>query len=149
MLMEYFDHSLVLLKRRLCWQLKDILYFHNNKGARASSREVLLSEADKANLQNWQTADAILYKVFSHVFWARVKLEGGDFLQEVEHFKDVRGYVTAYCANTSRKDDLVVKPSRWNDAFSVTRDDCKQMVAKEFDLHDRLVDRAWEKVKVF
>ena len=147
MLVEYFDHSLVLLKRRLCWQLKDILYFQNNKGAKSSSREVLFSEDDKVNLQNWQTADAILYKVFSSVFWTRMKLEGEEFLLEVEHFKDVRSYVIAYCANKSRKDDLVVKASRWNDIFSVTREDCKQMVAKEFDLHDTLVQKAWNKMK--
>lgn len=31
LIMEYFDESLVLLKRELCWELDDVVYFKLNQ----------------------------------------------------------------------------------------------------------------------
>ena len=31
LIMEYFDESLVLLKRELCWDLDDVVYFKLNQ----------------------------------------------------------------------------------------------------------------------
>lgn len=33
LIMEYFDESLILLKRKLCWELDDMLYFRLNQRA--------------------------------------------------------------------------------------------------------------------
>ncbi|XP_012946721.1 galactose-3-O-sulfotransferase 3 [Aplysia californica] len=143
MLVEYFDHSLILLKRRLNWQLRDILYLHNNKGARKASEGVFLSAEDKSTLRKWQSADVILYKVFSDFFWTKIQQERGDFFQEVEHFKNLQGYLLAFCSSPKQDDVLTVKQSKFNDAFSLTTFDCNKMMAKEFDLHDELVHVAW------
>ena len=40
MVMEYFDESLVLLKRRFCWKIEDILYFKLNKRIEAQKQKL-------------------------------------------------------------------------------------------------------------
>ena len=41
MLMEYFDESLVLLKRRLCWKIEKILYFKRMKGRKKKKINII------------------------------------------------------------------------------------------------------------
>ena len=50
MIMDYFDESVVLLKRLVCWELDDILYFKSNE-RQDKERAVGLSDQAKDNIR--------------------------------------------------------------------------------------------------
>ena len=54
MLMEYFDESLVLLKRRFCWKMEDVLYFKLNERLDKEKRKV--TRLEKEQITNWNSA---------------------------------------------------------------------------------------------
>ena len=44
LIMEYFDESLVLLKRELCWDLDDVVYFKLNQRAQEYKQTMITKE---------------------------------------------------------------------------------------------------------
>ena len=50
MIMDYFDESVVLLKRLVCWELDDILYFKSNE-RQDKERAVVLCDQVKGNIR--------------------------------------------------------------------------------------------------
>ena len=44
LIMEYFDESLILLKRELCWDLDDIVYFKFNQRAQEYKQTMITNE---------------------------------------------------------------------------------------------------------
>lgn len=44
LIMEYFDESLVLLKRELCWDLDDVVYFKLNKRSQEYKQQNITAE---------------------------------------------------------------------------------------------------------
>ena len=44
LIMEYFDESLILLKRALCWDLDDIVYFKFNQRAQEYKQTMITNE---------------------------------------------------------------------------------------------------------
>ena len=55
MISDYFDESVVLMKRLLCWEFDDILYFKANKRI-DKERAVDLNEDAKENIKRWNKA---------------------------------------------------------------------------------------------
>lgn len=145
MIMEYFPESLILLKRVLCWDLKDILYVPLNINSRKSTSNVSLSADDLRRLRRWNYADFRLYNHFNRTFWKQVQKEGEGFHEEVKHFKEVQKNVTQFCRNLDQDRFLYVEESRWNQDFTVVHEDCVFMTLKELPLIKHLVISAWGK----
>ncbi|XP_077867726.1 galactosylceramide sulfotransferase-like, partial [Saccoglossus kowalevskii] len=55
---EYFDESLLILKKQLCWSMDDILYF--SKGLGASHHIITQQTRDK--ILKWNRGDLLLYQ---------------------------------------------------------------------------------------
>ena len=85
LLMEYFDESLVLLKRRFCWKIEDILYFKLNERKNIEKQE--LSSKAKELILKWNSGDVLLYEVFNQTLWKTIKEEGSDFYTDLEVFR--------------------------------------------------------------
>ena len=85
MISDYFDESVVLLKRLLCWEFDDILYHKANKRI-DEERAVDLSEDAKENIKRWNKADVFLYQHFNQTFWRKIQLEGEDFYNDLATF---------------------------------------------------------------
>ena len=81
MLVERFDESLVLLKRRACLSLRDILYLQQK--VRKRSYRYIFSRSDVQFERLWQQADHALYDHFSAKFSTEVIREGPGFPDEV------------------------------------------------------------------
>ncbi|KAJ8297771.1 hypothetical protein KUTeg_024302 [Tegillarca granosa] len=143
MIMEYFHESLILLKRILCWELKDILYVPLNINSRKI--DLSLSTDDLQRLKRWNYADFRLYNHFNNTFWKRVEKEGATFHEEVNHFKEVQKKVTVFCLNLDQSRFFFVEKSRWNNNFTVVREDCVFMTLKELPLIKHLIISAWGK----
>lgn len=82
MMKEYFDESLVLLKRLACLELDDLVYFNQNE--RKSNFRRNISDKLKAKIRRWSYADVQLYNHFNKTFWKVVKSMGPDFWDDVE-----------------------------------------------------------------
>ena len=65
MLMEYFDESLVLLKRRFCWKMEDILYFELNERMGIEKQDV--TSQVREQIRKWNSADVLLYDAFNQM----------------------------------------------------------------------------------
>jgi hypothetical protein len=152
MVSERYDESMVLLKRRMNWGLRDILYVKSNvfrpntthakhannqsssgekTGAKDSS---LISDYHRETHRKFNAADYALYEHFSQLFDSKVRAEGEDFQEEVAAFQALRCRVDEYC-NDPLKDtkikDLVLEPGPWNKRMVVGDWDCQLMVMSE------------------
>ncbi len=112
LLTEYFDESLVLLRRRMCWTTKDIVYISRNpttwRHSAGNSAVVGVRGVDNVILQRlaeqfrrWSKADVALYEHFSRKFWRQISAEDETFWSEVRQFRTVRQLVLDFCANVS------------------------------------------------
>eukprot|EP00794_Sanderia_malayensis_P015008 gene15008-16557_t len=84
---EYLDESLILLRRRLCLQIDDILYlkFHHTS-QNAENREQFSPELAEL-IREWNSADAQLYAAFNETLWKEIGYEGASFWEELREFK--------------------------------------------------------------
>ena len=87
MVMEHFHESLVLLKRRACLSLRDIVFLKTN--SRRNYNVHKITARDVEELKSWQMADHVAYDHFYAKFWAEVGKEGDGFYREVAHFKEI------------------------------------------------------------
>eukprot|EP00058_Branchiostoma_floridae_P014316 XP_002599804.1 hypothetical protein BRAFLDRAFT_70274 [Branchiostoma floridae] len=132
MMTEYFDESLVLLKRLMCWSLKDILYYKTNTRSYVSKEKQIPPKLHQ-NHREWSHVDYALYDQFNQSFWRRVNSAGNDFWGEVRYFKHVNEQMKELCDSYKASkpcsiSTLNFKQSRWGPGFTVDRNFC--MLAK-------------------
>lgn len=95
LIMEYFDESLVLLKREFCWDLDDVIYIKQNQRKHGNNTSHnFISAQLRRRIRNWNRADALLYEHFNKTFWEKIKRHGGGILRrpyrtEAQKFGDV------------------------------------------------------------
>ena len=95
MLMEYFDESLVLLKRRFCWKIKDILYFKLNE--RINKEKQNVTSQVREQIRRWNVGDVLLYDVFNQTLWEMIELEGPDFFKDLAFFRKEKEAMQKAC----------------------------------------------------
>ncbi|XP_019619655.1 PREDICTED: galactosylceramide sulfotransferase-like [Branchiostoma belcheri] len=127
MLLEYLDESLVLLKRLMCWELKDVLYVVKNNRT-YTYKMYTPSEEQISNLRKWKAVDYLLYETFNTSLWRKIGAQGPDFHEEVFHFKKMNRDVNTYCLAYGRWEgapNLTVAASKWNHQFEVDAVFCR------------------------
>ncbi|XP_008104560.1 galactose-3-O-sulfotransferase 2 [Anolis carolinensis] len=94
---EYFDESMVLLKKLLCWDLDDVVSFPLN--SRHNSSKNHLSESTIEQIKNWNKLDWELYVHFNRTFWEKIDLHIGQELmqQEVKLLQQRRKQLAEIC----------------------------------------------------
>ena len=139
MITEYFDESLVLLRRLMCWSVKDLLYIPKNKNAHKPS--FVFSGHDYAKHRQISSADYELYEYFRLKFLRTLAAQGVDFQQEVNHFKDVLQHVQMFCGQggMNAEEQFFVPRSQWSEQFAVTRQDCQLLVMPELSFLNLLL----------
>ena len=85
LLMEYFDESLVLLKRRFCWKIEDILYFKLNE--RTDKEKQNITSHTEEVIRKLNSADVLLYNVFNQTLWKMIDEEGPEFFEDLALFR--------------------------------------------------------------
>ena len=94
-----------MLKRKLCWQIDDILYLrfqhknHNGKNRKAMSGEL------SAMIKSWNKADASLYEFFNRTLWEEIRYEGEDFWKELKEFKETLEKIELDCVGEAVNSD--------------------------------------------
>ncbi|XP_011662587.2 galactose-3-O-sulfotransferase 2 [Strongylocentrotus purpuratus] len=105
MINEYFDESLVLLRKLLCWKMTDITYI--SKGIRSATFKRNTTDELRSKILQWNTGDAKLYSYFNKTFWEKVRNYDGDFEADMKLFKKHQEFVGKCIArvNESRIND--------------------------------------------
>ncbi|XP_063414304.1 uncharacterized protein LOC134696430 isoform X2 [Mytilus trossulus] len=147
MVTELFDESLILMRRILCWGIKDILYVPLNINKNKKQHPIVLSEDTKKNLFKYNYADFKLYMHFRDKMTEQIKDQGQDFYSEVRYFKKVHVIVTKFCHEISLKKypssaSVLIKASSWNSDFTINAAECKFMMSAELPLLKGLMSKA-------
>lgn len=130
---EKFDESMVLMKRLLHWDIKDVLYVDKNVFGKMSNTRKILPDEDKPKIREFLYLDQAVYDFALAKFNKLAAVEGEDFLKEVEHFKVVVGDTKTFCTN-SKANSMHMQASKWHGDFTVTKSDCKLYSKHEKDL---------------
>lgn len=93
---EYFDLSLVLLKRRFCLTFEDILYLRSLERIKKESVE----DSTKLRIKEFQQVDVAIYDYFNRTFWQQIDQEEGIF-EELRQFQSINKAVQRYCIKGS------------------------------------------------
>eukprot|EP00051_Salpingoeca_urceolata_P011477 m.142328 g.142328 ORF g.142328 m.142328 type:complete len:1079 (+) comp17135_c0_seq6:72-3308(+) len=100
MITEYFDESLVLLRRRMCWEFEDIAYFSlkvqtaKQRVQRHDTGMFTASQQARINVLNYQ--DRALYDHFNRTLWREIAKEQS-FFEEVELLRLFNGMLRRSC----------------------------------------------------
>ncbi|XP_069321469.1 galactose-3-O-sulfotransferase 2 [Eulemur rufifrons] len=94
---EHFDESMVLLRRRLRWQLDDVVSFRLN--ARSARSVTSLAPESRERAKRWCALDWRLYQHFNRSFWEQLhaELDPRALRREVALLRARRRELTALC----------------------------------------------------
>ncbi|XP_071848342.1 galactosylceramide sulfotransferase-like isoform X2 [Apostichopus japonicus] len=95
---EYFDESLVLLRRLMCWDWTDILYVARNIQSR---KHIVRNETTKLFIRQNNHADQYLYNFFNRTLWMKIQAYGDEFDHDLEYFRNLS---TKFYTDCSIKD---------------------------------------------
>ena len=113
---DYFDESMVLLRRRLRWQLDDVVSFKLN--VRSQSTVSHLTPESQERVQHWCALDWQLYQHFNRTFWTQLhaELSPRQLTEEVEQLRERQRELMALCLqdpepkNLTHIDDRNLRP---------------------------------------
>ncbi len=145
---SYIDESLVLLRRRLCWSLKDMIHVKLRHSKIIIPPQVL-SANDTRRHHKGNVSDFILYHYFVAKLMQTLSLQHEDFWRELHFVKQINKRVENYCRkiyhtfikNSDVSANLILKPgiedilsiseSEWGPAFTLTPTECILMNTEE------------------
>ncbi|KAL5012093.1 hypothetical protein ScPMuIL_010644 [Solemya velum] len=123
-LAEYYDESIILLKRRMCWRLEDVIYSKVHVVVYSKKLEEM---RDNGELRSWfeerNYADMRLYNETMLRFKSDLQRQRHDFFGEVEQFRNILRLVQNFC-DSSQNSFITIEPSVWNGNFTITTEDC-------------------------
>lgn len=128
---EYLDESLVLMKRKLCWELDDVLYlkFHYQRHGE-STQQPRINSSSVEQIQRWNKADAMLYRYFNDTLWSEIHSEGKEFIEELRDFRSKHEEVEKDCLGPSMNlKKITLNP----DVSSYNRYLCGKMLFSEIE----------------
>ena len=135
---EYFDESMILLRRHLRWSMKDIIYIRVNAAIQKpawspfSHKPNITPEVTKI-FRQWNRIDYELYEHFLPKFQEKLKTEI-NFESEVKAFKKLQKAVVNFCSNDISLTYLHIEQSTWTKSFTVTKSECALMSSEETSL---------------
>ncbi|XP_013419180.1 galactose-3-O-sulfotransferase 2-like [Lingula anatina] len=158
LLTEEINAGMVLLRRRLCWDLKDIIYLKMNAQTTYKSpiREKTLDDLAKLHA-NWGTLDYQLYQHFRAKFEAEKKRQDKDFWAELAYYEKLLLQIRDYCNEELNGTDstdflarpnnvFLVRPNNWTSGFNLTAKDCASMRLFSYHFSVLLKERYYNKV---
>lgn len=143
MVVEYFDESLIMMKRLLNWSFKDILYIKLNKLNEYKRRKGIpnislnISTEDKLLFRKRNRIDCAIYDSFLELFLKRMSTENG-LRDEVGEFRKTLKDVHEFCTDAKSADVITLPATKWNPMFVVDRHDCKLMMTEELAFWETL-----------
>ena len=130
LLAEYMEESVIIMRRYLNWETKDILYLSQNIAWKKN--ESILSKAfDREFYKSYAKLDYALYNFFYKRLREQIRQEGEDFDEELLQFKELRNTINEYCKQVESQAPLHIDATRWGDDFNVTKQNCTELMRHE------------------
>ncbi|GFO37280.1 galactose-3-o-sulfotransferase 3 [Plakobranchus ocellatus] len=147
---DYFDESMVLLKRLLGWSIKDIVYLkvnvaEINRKSIWSQKPTLNSQTVKA-FRSCNKLDYALYDFFLPIFLDKIKQQSY-FKEELSYFKKVKGDIRTFCLNGNLNKTLEISASEWSAGFTISAWDCQLMSTDEIEMVEIVRSRQLKRYK--
>ncbi|XP_064633605.1 galactose-3-O-sulfotransferase 2-like [Lineus longissimus] len=123
LLTEYLFESMVLLRRRMCWAMRDVVFIRLNS---RFTETIQYPEELHNKSRAWNKVDHLYYDHFKQRLLREISYEE-HFQEELQRFKEVNDIINIFCSEVTRTrfmDDTVVPKSDWNEEFRFTRRDC-------------------------
>lgn len=98
LIMEYFDESLLILKKEMCWTYDDIVYVSKNQRIHRSN----LTGSLQKKIRTWNHADYLLYQHFNRTLWQKIKDYGPTFQADLDTFRQRKDEVFEECVGTHK-----------------------------------------------
>ncbi|XP_023932708.1 galactosylceramide sulfotransferase-like [Lingula anatina] len=98
---EYFDESLIYLRRLLCWKMEYVLYLPINVKPYMFDPNVVANSSFQLQHKKWSKADYYLYHHFLSKFKATLNQQGHDFFEELRVFRQALRMI-GKCGNFRR-----------------------------------------------
>ena len=144
---EQFDVSLLLLRRKLCWDISDMLYIRLKRATYKFNKNI--NSSNKNHNKNLNKRFKILnptayklYNYFNRTLSDFIITAGPDFREELAYFQELNNNVSKYCSiyieqiilNASdfmkvvnSSEVLNIPASRWGTAHTVDPIECAMM----------------------
>ncbi|XP_071959897.1 galactosylceramide sulfotransferase-like [Antedon mediterranea] len=94
---EFYDESLVLLSKLLCWSLEDVLYLPKNM--RPTSKKNAMSEEIREKARKRNHADTLLYNHFLKRLHERIVDYGPSFEADLWRFRNMTSKLRLKCVD--------------------------------------------------
>ncbi|XP_052806358.1 galactose-3-O-sulfotransferase 2-like [Mya arenaria] len=136
---EYFEDSVVMMRRLLRWQTKDILFVNLNV-ARHKDESELTKAYDRDFYRNYAKLDYDIYNFFYRRLREQIREEGQDFDDELLAFKELRKRVQEFCAlpAAEKAQPLEIPKTSWGEQFAIGIEECKDMTSGEISFITRI-----------
>ena len=133
---EYFQEFLVLMKRKLCWSLEELIYLNSGVLPYLARIKPDLRLHEKHRQVN--RADYIIYDYFTDRLLSALAKQDSSFNDEFFHFTEVNKQVNSFCSEFDSsmrrtlefkqdKKFLKIPSSPWGNEFYVTMSSCAAM----------------------
>ncbi|CAH1777252.1 unnamed protein product [Owenia fusiformis] len=147
---EYLNMSLLLMKRLLCWNLKDILYV-SKKIASYPNKYADYKESDVKRYEKWNTIDYILYDHYNQSLWSKITQQGKSFFDELNNYETLLQRISVVCNESVYE---FREPSTQTILYdvktdvSLTIDDCILMLTSSQDYVRVLKNKQYTKSEI-
>ncbi|XP_066265469.1 galactose-3-O-sulfotransferase 2-like [Branchiostoma lanceolatum] len=155
MILEHLDESVVLLRRLMCWELRDVLLYSKNKNPRSYPYKTYVATPEELeNHLGWSAVDYMLYNTFNNSLWRKISAQGPDFYDELKYFRRIQNDVSNFCSKSTKEDKkvrkaMVVAPSKWNPEFEVDMTYCWYITrTRTFSLDQKIKGRRYTKMEL-
>ncbi|GFN90292.1 galactose-3-o-sulfotransferase 3 [Plakobranchus ocellatus] len=137
---DYFDESIVLLRRLLRWSFKDIIHFRVNTAHQEDkfsiwNKKPIMNTTTIERFRQWDRIDYDLYEYFLPIFKEKIRNEYL-FQNELKAFQKVQQDILSYCLNDKAFENLRIPKNLWTEEFIVSRSECALMSLSEIKLVD-------------
>ncbi|XP_078616351.1 galactose-3-O-sulfotransferase 2-like [Branchiostoma floridae x Branchiostoma japonicum] len=126
-ILEHFDESMVMLRRLMCWEVKDIIYLRPSLSRSYKYKAKPPSEQALRNHRNFSAVDYALHEYWNASLWRRISKQGVDFHEEVAAYKQINLDAASYCEMASNEGvpPKVFPQTKWSARFEIDPLYCK------------------------
>lgn len=93
---EYLDESLIVMRRKLCWEISDIFYLPLRVKNYIYKQQPLSQKLVKI-LHSWSHADFLLYKTYNETLWKEITRISPGFWKELEFYRIQKNRLSDFC----------------------------------------------------
>ncbi|XP_067936475.1 galactosylceramide sulfotransferase-like [Watersipora subatra] len=141
LVLERLAESLVLMKRKFCWSMEDVIHVNKNVQKIAWNWNFRnISQHLIPKIYEWNNVDTELYRMANDKL-NKLRLGETDLDEEIKVYNNINTKVSQYCAGSVRHwidtvpipEPLVIDSTKFNNRFVVDRRVCGLLVVPEED----------------